>query len=221
MTGLRLQAKLFIFALALITLGAVPLALHFTGDLSSERLIAAVAFAAFMAIAMLFPLHVGFKTKLALDTSVIFAAILLFQPAIAMLIAASGTMLAHLVRREPPLQAIFNTSQTALQAAAGSLLLAMVGWNTHELQFNHPLQMVAIAGAAIVMYLINTLAVATIVGLQSGMAPLHIWYHSAVNLNRVEHPLSSASACSARRLLMSISGRCRSWSSWPSPSTFR
>ncbi len=187
MTGLRLQAKLFIFALALLAFGAIPLTLHFTYGLSNERLIAAAVFAVFMAVAMLFPLHVGFKTKLALDTSVIFAAILLFPPAIAMLIAASGTILAHLVRREPLLQAIFNTSQTALQAAAGSLLLAMVGWNTDQLQFNHPVQMAAIAGAAVVMYLINTLAVATIVGLQSGMAPLHIWYHSAVSLNRVEH----------------------------------
>jgi hypothetical protein len=44
-----------------------------------------------MAVAMLFPLHVGFKTKLALDTAVVFAAILLFDPAIAMLVAASGT----------------------------------------------------------------------------------------------------------------------------------
>ncbi len=187
MTGLRLQAKLFIFALALLALGVIPLTLHFTPGLSNERMIAAAVFAVFMAVAMLFPLHVGFKTKLALDTSVIFAAILLFPPAIAMLIAASGTILAHLVRREPLLQAIFNTSQTALQAAAGSLLLAMVGWNTDQLQFNHPVQMAAIAGAAVVMYLINTLSVATVVGLQSGMAPLHIWYHSAVSLNRVEH----------------------------------
>ncbi len=187
MTGLRLQAKLFIFALALLALGAIPLTLHFPHGLSSERMIAAAVFAVFMAIAMLFPLHVGFKTKLALDTSVIFAAILLFPPAIAMLIAASGTILAHLVRREPLLQAIFNTSQTALQAAGGSLLLAMVGWNTDQLQFNHPVQMAAIAGAAVVMYLINTLSVATVVGLQSGMAPLHIWYHSAVSFNRVEH----------------------------------
>jgi HD-GYP domain-containing protein (c-di-GMP phosphodiesterase class II) len=187
MTGLRLQAKLFIFALALLAFGAIPFTLHFPYDLSNERMIAAAVFAVFMAVAMLFPLHVGFKTKLALDTSVIFAAILLFPPAIAMLIAASGTILAHLVRREPLLQAIFNTSQTALQAAGGSLLLAMVGWNTDQLQFNHPVQMAAIAGAAVVMYLINTLSVATVVGLQSGMAPLHIWYHSAVSLNRVEH----------------------------------
>lgn len=187
MSGLRLQAKLFIFALALIALGAIPLTLRFTGSLSDERLIAAAAFTVFMAVAMLFPLHVGFKTKLALDTAVIFAAILLFQPVIAVLIAASGTILAHLIRREPLLQGIFNTSQMALQAAAGSLLLAMAGWQTNHLQFNHPMQVAAIVGAAIVMYLINTLSVATIVGLQSGMAPLHIWYHLAVNLNRVEH----------------------------------
>lgn len=187
MTGLRLQAKLFIIALALLGLGAVLLTVQFTDGLSNERLITAAAFAVFMAIAMLFPLHVGFKTKLALDTSVIFAAILLFQPAIAVLIAASGTALAHLVRREPPFQAIFNTSQMALQAAAGSLLLAMVGWNVDHLQFSHPVQIAAIAGAAVVMYLINTLSVATVVGLQSGMAPLHVWYHSAVNVNRVEH----------------------------------
>lgn len=187
MSGLRLQAKLFIIVLALIGLAAIPLTLYFTNGLSNERMIAAAVFVVFMAIAMIFPLHVGFKTKLALDTSVIFAAILLFPPAYAMLIAASGTILAHLVRREPPLQAIFNTSQTALQAAGGSLLLAMVGWNTDHLQFNDPVQMAAIAGAAIVMYLINTFSVATVVGLQSGMAPLHIWYHSAVSLNRAEH----------------------------------
>lgn len=147
-------------------------------ELNVERVLLAVAFTGLMTLAYVFPLHFAFKTKLTLDTSVIFASVLLFEPGMAMLVTGAGTILGQTIRREPWVQSLFNGSQTILQAGAGGLLLVLVGWEHQTLRFNQPDQVVMVATAAAALLIVNTAAVAIIVGLQSGLSPLKVWYES-------------------------------------------
>ncbi len=178
MSTLRLSAKLYITMLVLLAIGVMLVALVHTDPLSSERTVLAVAFAALFCIAFLFPLHVAGKTKVTLGTSLIFAAILLFEPAIAMLIVGSGSVLAHLIRRGSLDETLFNSSQAVLQAGCGGLVLGIVGWNAGALQFDRPSQVLIVVLAAVAMYAVNNVLVSTIVGLQLEQSPLLVWRQS-------------------------------------------
>ncbi len=178
MSTLRLSAKLYITMLVLLAIGVTLVTLVHTDPLSSERTVLAVAFAALFCIAYLFPLPVAAKTKVTLDTSLIFAAILLFEPAIAMLIVGSGSVLAHLIRRGSLDETLFNSSQAVLQAGCGGLVLGIVGWNAGALQFDRPPQVLIVVLAAVAMYAVNNVLVSTIVGLQLEQSPLLVWRQS-------------------------------------------
>ncbi len=178
MSTLRLSAKLYITMLVLLAIGVTLVTLVHTDPLSSERTVLAVAFAALFCIAYLFPLPVAAKTKVTLGTSLIFAAILLFEPAIAMLIVGSGSVLAHLIRRGSLEETLFNSSQAVLQAGCGGLVLGIVGWNAGALQFDRPSQVLIVVLAAVAMYAVNNVSLATIVGLQLEQSPLLVWRQS-------------------------------------------
>jgi hypothetical protein len=168
-------ATLYVAAVAVAALGLLPALRAGLWSLDTAQALTAVALAACVTLAFLYPLALGFRSKLVLDTGVIFAAILLFDPAVAMLVAGAGSVLAHLIRRDDHAQCVFNSAQTMLQAAAGGSLLALVGWNVAGLQHATPAQLAALAGAALLMYLVNTVSVATIIALHEGLPPLAVW----------------------------------------------
>src|SRR4051794_13286490 len=115
MRELRPAARLYLLLLGVGALGSLALGLWIADPLGGQRLALACALSGLILLTYLFPLHFAYKTKLALDTSVIFAVALLFQPGVAVLIVGCGTALAHAVRREPWVQGLFNSSQAMLQ----------------------------------------------------------------------------------------------------------
>jgi HD-GYP domain-containing protein (c-di-GMP phosphodiesterase class II) len=176
---LRPVARIYI-----ATLGGLAVLLLLGGlqdwrDLAAQRDLLALAFAGLTTLAYLFPLHFAYKTKIALDTAVIFAAALLFEPGVAMLLVAEGALLAQFLRRQPAVQTLFNTSQITLQTGAGAYLLAWAGWQHQGMQFDQPQQIAVIVLAAVLMYAINTLSVAWVIGLQTGMSPWLVWRQTA------------------------------------------
>lgn len=176
MSDLRLAAKVYLFALGPATVGLTLFNLRYTNSIGYGRSVLAVAFAALVALAYRFPVHFAFKTKLQLDTAVLFAAILLFDPVISMLIVASGTALAHVLLRRELDEAAFNTAQTALQTGVGGLILMGAGWNADRLNLlQRPHLVLYLLAAALAMYLVNTVSVATMVGLHTGYSPLLVW----------------------------------------------
>ena len=187
MSELRLSARLYIGALALAALAGLLVNLAHTGLPSGERALLAAVCAGFMTVAFLFPLPAAQKQKLYLDTSVLVAAILLFEPGTAMVIAGTGTFLAHAIRRQPWLQGLFDSAQTMLQALAGGLALAAAGATARPVLVDHPVHLLPLAGAAGAMYLVNTLAVSTIVGLQLGQPAPRVWWRSTVEAGRAVH----------------------------------
>ncbi len=209
MSQLRWPAKLYIASLILTVLGALLVSLAHSGLPGRDRTPLALVLATLMTMAFLFPLPSTPKKKLYLDTGVIVAAILLFAPGVAMVIAGLGTTLAQAIRRQPTAQTLFNGAQTMLQALVGGLVLTSAGGDVATQGVNRPGQLLAIAAAGGAMYLVNTLAVATIISLQSGQAPLRTWWRSVRGAGRVVRLAHLAQV--ALGLLAAIVATAGSW----------
>lgn len=175
MVTLRRPARVYWGGIVAAALGLFALTLLGNGHPGGARLPLAVAFAGLVVLVKRFPLHMAPKTKLTLDTTVLFAAILLFEPVVAMALAGVGTLVAQLVGRKGWLQGLFNSAQAVLRVGVGALLLAGAGWDTARLSFGQPVQLLMLVAAAGAIYTIDTLVTATMVGLQTGRAPLWVW----------------------------------------------
>lgn len=135
----------------------------------------ALAFTALLVGAKRFPLHVAPKTKVTLDTVVLFAAVLLFDPVVAMALAAAGTLLAQWLGRQGGFQTLFNSAQAVLRVGVSALLLVLVEWDVARVSFAHPEQLLILAGAAGVMYVLDALIVQMMVAAQTGLTPRLVW----------------------------------------------
>jgi uncharacterized membrane protein len=181
--ALRPAAKLYLAAVTLAALGAALLTVGHATAPEPQRLALALALAGAMTLAGLFPLPFIAKTKLALDTAILVAAVLLFEPVVAMLIGASGMVLADLVRRQPWDQTLFNGAQTALLAAAGGGLLVAAQVRTAP---DRPGPVLLVLGIGAGMWLVNTPNIATIVALQMRERVRTVWVRSLREVERAE-----------------------------------
>lgn len=175
MTGLRWPARLYWAGVILAALGLFAFTAVHWRFAGGQHLALPLIFTGLVTLAKRFPLHFALKTKLTLDTTVLFAAILLFDPASAMVLAGSGTLLAHIIGRRGWLQASFNSAQAVLKVGAGALLLAGGGWDVVQLAFDHPAQWLLPVAAAGTMYVVDTLVVQVMVALQMRLSPLLLW----------------------------------------------
>lgn len=177
MGELRWGARLYWAAIILAALGLFGLLLVSTSRRGDHGVVLALAFTALLVLAHRFPLHVAPQTKLTLDTAVLFAAVLLFDPLGAVALAGLGTLLAQGIGRRGWLAALFNSAQAMLRVGAGALPLAAVGWDVARLSFTQPEQLLGLAAAAGAMHIVNALVILTMVALQMGLALLPAWRH--------------------------------------------
>jgi HD-GYP domain-containing protein (c-di-GMP phosphodiesterase class II) len=185
MSELRRSAQIYIALLVAAALALLGALLGQINSLNLRDATLALTLAGLMTAAHLCPIQFSYRTKLTLDTAVIFASVLLFQPGLAMLVVGGGTLLAHALQRQPLVDSAFNTAQTLLQAGVGGLLLLAAGWEFGAVQLDHATLIVTVVIVGAVVYLVNTLAVATIVGLQVGLPPHMVWRQS-VGFDAVE-----------------------------------
>ena len=167
-TDRRWAVLVVIVAFTLVAVGSCAALLQTVEMPTRAQLAVAVLLIGYMTLAWLYPLPFTEKTKLHLDTTVTMGAILHFPAGIAMLIVGLGTLLGQMLRRQPSDQAVFNSAQTMLQAAAGAGVLAATGWDAQQSFAGRPTQVLAIVAAGAAMFILSLLAVATIVGLQTG-----------------------------------------------------
>jgi diguanylate cyclase (GGDEF)-like protein len=186
MEPLRPAAKRYLVTIVLAASATALVALSHVSALKSERIVLAVALAVAAMLAQLFPLHIAAKTKLYLDTAVLVAAVLLFEPGVALLLMGTGTVLAHLARREPWDQTLFNTAQVVLLAAAGSALLAATGWRGDQSTLDHPQSMLFVVAISLLMLLGSDLIVSTMAALQLGEPLPQSWWQAVVPSDRAE-----------------------------------
>ena len=181
--ALRPAAKVYLAAVTLTALGAALLTVGHAAAPEPQRFVLALALAGAMTLAGIFPLPFTAKTKLYLDTAALVAAVLLFEPGIALLVAASSTVAAHLVRRQPWDQTLFNGAQTVILAAGAAGLLAVAQVRTAP---DRPGSVLLVIGIGAGMWLVNTLNVATIVALQMGERVGTMWARSLREVERAE-----------------------------------
>ena len=188
MNELRWSARLYVAAISLTAVGLVLLlGLMSVGHPSRVPPTMAWVLTGLMTATWLFPLPLSLKRKFYLDTCVLIAAILLFQPAVAMLLAGAGTALAHAIRREDRVQAVFNSAQTMLQAAAGGLILTSGNRAVSRPLFENPKEVILLVLAGSAIFLVDNLAVATIVGLESRVSLPRFWYRTIFAADRSQY----------------------------------
>jgi hypothetical protein len=124
MTGLRWPARLYWAGVILAAVGLFAFTAVYSPFADGQHLVPILVFTGLVTLAKRFPLHFALQTKLTLDTTVLFAAILLFDPASAMALAGIGTLLAQTIGRGGWVQTPFNSAQAVLKVGVGALLLA-------------------------------------------------------------------------------------------------
>lgn len=171
MNTLRPIARIYISLLAILTV-IVTVATSTRVDWTSVEILAlAAVFAALVALAAGFSVHFAFKSKLSLETSVLFAGIILFDPGLAILIALIGSVCGDLITRRPRIEIVFNAAQLALQTAAAAFILQAAGWDPGNPNFASVWNLLAIVGAVATMTMLNFTMVILVISFQSGLPP--------------------------------------------------
>ena len=160
-------AKLYVGVIAVLAIVVGGTLVTWTTLPSLPQLGTALLLTGLLVVALSFPLHVASKTKLSLHTSILFAAAILFSPGIAVLIAASGAILADIPRRQSLEQTLFNTAQLVLQVAVGGILLHLGGWSIGQTSMLQFASLIEIVVAAAAMTLLELATVSGIVRLQT------------------------------------------------------
>ena len=168
MAELRRSTQAFVWTLVVLTLLAGIIGYIDTSFPPRRDAVLAGIFFGLQMLAVLFPLEVAPKQKLSLYTSVVFAAVLLFEPAIAMIIAGGGTLLAQAIRLQPSHQILFNTSQTALQAGLAGIVASRMNWDYQQIRFDRPSAVLVVLIAASIIYGVSAISVSLVVGLEAG-----------------------------------------------------
>ena len=124
------------------------------------------------------------RTNVHVDTIPILVGVLIFNPAMALLMAGVGRFLGRIDRRIAPAERMFNVGQTLVYVGIGSLLL-------HTLTPTPWLPEGVVAwwgalAAMTAMFLLNTLIVAGIAGIDSHTSPVHIWF-AGIRKDAIEH----------------------------------
>jgi HD-GYP domain-containing protein (c-di-GMP phosphodiesterase class II) len=181
-----MRVRLYIVILVALATALTVTFLAMGGLPGVWNLLLVVAFAALIALAARFPLHFDFKNNVILDTGLIYTAVLLLPPGQAMIAAGCGAFCGHLIRRADPIENAFNSSQTMLQAGMAGLALLAFGWAPSATSFSTAADLFPPVVAAASIYLTNTLLVAGVIALQSGLSPFAIWWESLTRHDGLE-----------------------------------
>jgi hypothetical protein len=186
MNTLSRPAAIYVAALSLMALGlSVKLVAPIAAPATVTAMQAAIC-AVLMTAAWLRPIPFGAQRKLYLDDSVLVATILLLRPGVAMVVAGAGTLLAHVIRREDRVQAVFNASQITLKAGSGAVVLVAFGAGFSGEVAGDFQSLGLILVASLVMFVANLLMVSTMVALFTGESLLLVWSQSAREVNHFD-----------------------------------
>jgi signal transduction histidine kinase len=165
---LRAASKIYFAALTIATAAVTVAAVRHSASPDLRDLLLASAFCALQVLAVARPLELGPQQKVSLHTAVIFAAVLLFDPLTAILIAGIGSLVGQSISRQPVEQVFFTGCQTALQAGVAGLLLEQFASAPGIIDFDRASDVVGALVAAVVIVVIDVAAVALIIRLESG-----------------------------------------------------
>lgn len=140
-------------------------------DLSG--LIAFIALFALASAAQLWPVHISPKYKVTVEDVATFAAALVSSPALAMVLAGGSTFVAlRFAPRVSWYSRGFNSAAMALGAGAAATVYGALATGDRSVSANP----IAVVGAAITMYLVQTTLVDLAVALQLRRDPFGMWW---------------------------------------------
>lgn len=171
----RTLATLFVAAVGLAAAVCAVLATLVLPWHASENLTMAVIFTVLLALATVRPVHLGFRLNVDLTTVLIIAMALSLSPGPAIVLSFVGALAGQLLQRTTWSGLVFNTGQIVLQVASASGILSLFGWQPVEPAFSEARYLPAIVLAMISVFLINTVLVAIVIGLQARMQPWLVW----------------------------------------------
>lgn len=136
-------------ALAAVMLGVILL--PHSHPPHGAQLLLALALTALMVVTGLWPV-VSNQRDMTLEFSAVFAAILLFDPGVAMLIASVGSLMSCALLRKPFFNTMFNAVSVALAAGCGGLALS-VGGGAGAIRLDEPAHLaLALAAASVTSF---------------------------------------------------------------------
>lgn len=184
---MRLQARAFLwitttFAACLLAMWVARL---MRGEDAADPLLV-VLLGGMAMVATHFPLQLTPRYKIDLSITAYFAAILLFAPPIAIVLIAASRLGAELLlclrrnpvsgkRRRSPRAAVFNAAQLTIAGSVAEVVLYAGLPQRAPVALDRLEAIVAVAAAAVAMYVLNGGLVATMVALQLGQRPVDVW----------------------------------------------
>lgn len=173
--GSRTLATMFVVGVGSVAAFSVVHSILSFPQMDTRDWLVAGLFAALMMVATIRPVHLGFRMNIDLTTLLIVAVVLTLEPATAIVISAIGAIAGQLLQRTTWSGVVFNSGQVILQVAAAASILAFFGWDVNNPGFAESRFLPVMVLAMIVVFLVNTVLVATIIGLQARIAPWLVW----------------------------------------------
>ncbi len=169
--------RIYIALLAVAAVAAVALLEVNRPFYFSSSIILQMVFLALACLAEPYPVHVAPKTKVSVTTAAVFAAVLLFEPLAAVIIAGVSMAVSHLFLKQKKTWAnrFFDVSQVILVTAGASLVYGVLGTMSASPALISAYGIFRVVAAAAAMYLLNTVAVSVIVALQLRKNFFNIW----------------------------------------------
>ncbi|RMD67089.1 hypothetical protein D6833_00680, partial [Candidatus Parcubacteria bacterium] len=168
----RKPRAVYLYAVLLLLLSAAITAAHvLRGELRPPTLSAAVLMAVFVALtaaAGAFALPISPRTKVVVDTSLIFAAGLLFPPPWAGAIAALGIGIRLMLVRPQFLDLLINISVGFLETTALQFVFSFLG-GTFPAHFTEAFVALPLLGAGLAFLALDRLLIYTAVALYQGL----------------------------------------------------
>jgi putative nucleotidyltransferase with HDIG domain len=171
MRTLRPALRLYVAAVIAAGGAALGLGAFVLRPLASDLAVATVLLGLATA-AQLRPVHLTQKTKVTVEDAATFAAALLLDPALAMLVAAGSTALAGLRGRMSWYNRAFNISAVVIDTGAAAMAFTLLAGGAGPSLSTLP----AIAAAAILKFAVNSTVVDVAVALQLRRKPLAKWW---------------------------------------------
>lgn len=139
-----------------------------------DQIVRLVIVSAAAALAYRLPISFSFKRRIYLDVVAIALAVMLLDPGSAALAIGVGSLAGQALNRRGWDESTFNSSQAMIQAALGGLFLGAWGWEIDDLIHGSPEAVLGIIVLTAILYGVNSILLAGIIGFQSGVSPLRV-----------------------------------------------
>jgi signal transduction histidine kinase len=155
----------------------------------------AVVLAGLITLAWLYPLPLTDGTDVRLDLSLLLAAVLLLDPALALLLTAGGTAAAQFLRGKESAEALFITARAVLPVGAAVFVLAVAGWDSAQLGLEGQSAAVTIGFTAGTMIVVSELTAVVMAVTRAETLPGRTLLTSLPHIGRNDAAILLAQVC--------------------------